>query len=101
MSQTAQIPQEIQRLLEQQQEIEKKLESWKKKQHLRNIAEQLKKKRGFTGLKCINPPKKLKRCFHNIQVIQDKEKELAKERNQVKEECIQLIENYLNEEQSN
>lgn len=106
---SAEHPPEIAELLRQQEEIKQKLEVWRKQQEEKKIKEQEKielnkfvavlgKKRAFNGLKyCLPPPKRLKRCFHNIKVIQKKEEELAKERAGVKEECVRDIENYLEE----
>ena len=95
--------------MKQQEEIKHKLDAWRKQQEEKKIREQEKieldkfigvlgKKRAFNGLKySLPPPKRLKRCFHNIKVIQKKEEELAKERADTKEECIQDIRNYLEE----
>lgn len=105
----AQTPPEIQALLEQQEEINKKLEGWRKEQEEKRIreqektqllafAEELKKKRSFSCVKYdLPPPKRLKRHFHNINVVKDKEKELAKQRAHIKEEFIKEINDYLNE----
>lgn len=108
MSQTvAQTPPEIQALLDQQEEINKKLEGWRKEQEEKKIKEQekvqllafadeLKKKRSFSCVKYdLPPPKKLKRHFHNINVVRDKEKEIAKQRAIIKEEFIREIKDYL------
>ena len=103
----AEHPPEIVELLRQQEEIQKKLQAWNEEQEAKRIkelekvelkvfVESLCKKRGFRGLKYDLPkPKRLKRCFHNIKVIQDREEELAKERTQVKEECVKEINDYL------
>ena len=100
-------PPEIAQLLKQQQEIQQKLDAWRKeqeakkmkeveKQELHTFVNILGKKRAFNGLKYkLPPPKRLKRCFHNIKVIQQKEEELAKERAGIKEECIKDIQDYL------
>lgn len=105
----AEHPPEIEELLRQEQEIKQKLEAWRKKEEAKKIKEQEKeelntfvqvlgKKRAFNGLKyTLPPPKMLKRCFHNIKIIQKKEKELNKERNTIKEECIRDIKDYLQE----
>lgn len=104
---SAEHPPEIIELLRQQEEIRLKLETWRKQQEEKKIKEQEKveldkfigvlgKKRTFHGVKYSLPqPKRLKRCFHNIKVIQKKEEELAKERSNIKEECIRDIRNYL------
>lgn len=56
------------------------------------------KKRAFNGLKYDKePPVKLRKCFHNIKYIQNKEEELAKERAQIKEDCIKEITDYLDD----
>ena len=106
---SAEDPPEIVELLRQQEEIRKKLEVWRKQQEEKRIKEQEKveldkfvgvlgKRRTFSGLKYSLPqPKRLKRCFHNIKVIQKKEEELAKERADIKEECIRDIQNYMEE----
>lgn len=106
---SAEHPPEILALMKQQEEIKHKLDAWRKQQEEKKIREQEKieldkfigvlgKKRAFNGLKySLPPPKRLKRCFHNIKVIQKKEEELAKERADTKEECIQDIRNYLEE----
>ena len=102
-------PPEIQALLDQQEEIRKKLEGWRKEQEEKKLKEQLKnnlqefatmlgKKRAFNGIKMeFERPQKLKRCFHNIEVIQKKEHDLAGERDNVKKDCIKEIEQYLEE----
>ena len=104
---SAEHPPEIVELLRQQEEIRRKLETWRKQQEEKKIKEQEKveldkfvgilgKKRTFLSVKySLPPPKRLKRCFHNIKVIQKKEEELAKERANIKEECIRDIRNYL------
>lgn len=104
---SAEHPPEIIKLLRQQEEIRLKLERWRKQQEEKKIKEQEKveldnfigvlgKRRTFNGIKYNLPqPKRLKRCFHNIKVIQKKEEELAKERTNIKEECIRDIRNYL------
>ena len=101
-------PQEILDLLRQQEEIQKKLQVWKEEQEAKKIKEQEKvelkvfvgnimKKRSFSRLKyTLPPPKRLKRVFHNVKIIQKKEEELAKERSEVKQECVKEIEEYLN-----
>ena len=106
---SAEHPPEILELMKQLEEIKHKLDVWRKQQEEKKIREQEKieldkfigvlgKKRAFIGLKySLPPPKRLKRCFHNIKVIQKKEEELAKERADTKEECIQDIRNYLEE----
>lgn len=103
-------PQEILDLLRQQEEIQKKLEVWKQEQEAKKIKEQekvelkvfvgtLHKKRTFYGLKYkLPPPKRLKRCFHNIKIIQKKEKELMKERTEVKQDCMKVIQEYLDDD---
>lgn len=103
----AQTPPEIQALLDQQEEINKKLEGWRKLQEEKRIREQektqllafadeLRKKRSFSCVKYdLPPPKRLKRHFHNINVVRDKEKELAKQRAAIKDELIQEINDYL------
>jgi len=102
-------PQEIQDLLKQQEEINKKLEGWRKQQEeiklkeqtkaeLEKFANMLSKKRAFTGVKYEHEkPAKLRRIFHNITVIQQKEKALAGERDDVKKECVSEIKQYLEE----
>lgn len=108
MSQTAQdVPLEIQELLQQQEEINKKLEGWKKEQEekkrkekaeaqLREFTTMLSKKRAFNGIRMdFDRPLKLQRCFHNISVIQKKEEELANERALVKEDCLKDLNEYL------
>ena len=110
MSQTAQdVPPEIQELLQQQEEINRKLEGWRKEQEekrqkekvkaeLREFTVMLSKKRSFNGIKLdIERPAKLQRCFHNIKVIQKKEEDLFHERNKVKEDCLKDLNNYLEE----
>ena len=103
----AQTPPEIQALLDQQEEINKKLEGWRKLQEEKRIreqekvkllafAEELKKKRSFSCVKYdLPPPKRLKRHFHNINVVRNKEKELAKQRAAIKDELIKEINDYL------
>ena len=103
----AQTPPEIQALLDQQEEINKKLEGWRKLQEEKRIREQektqllafadeLRKKRSFSCVKYdLPPPKRLKRHFHNINVVRDKEKELAKQRAAIKDELIKEINDYL------
>ena len=103
----AQTPPEIQALLDQQEEINKKLEGWRKEQEEKRIkeqekvkllafAEELKKKRSFSCVKYdLPPPKRLKRHFHNINVVRNKEKEIAKQRAIIKEEFIREINDYL------
>lgn len=102
-------PQEIQTLLEQQEQINKKLEGWRKQQEeiklkeqtkaeLEKFASMLSKKRAFTGVKYQHEqPAKLRRIFHNITVIQMKEKALAGERDNIKKECVKEIKQYLEE----
>lgn len=98
MSQTI-LPEEIQLLLKQQEEINKKLEGWKKaqdeKKNLEELVVSLKRKRCFSNIKCLPLPKKLAHCWHNIEVIQQREQKLNKERTDVKDTCIQQIEEYL------
>ena len=108
-SQTPQVPQEIAELLKQQEIIQQKLEVWRKEQEakkmklqektdLQNFMGVLGKKRAFNGLKYDrSPPVKLRKCFHNIKYIQNKEEELAKERAQIKEDCMKEITHYLDE----
>lgn len=106
---SAETPQEILDLIKQREEIQQKIDAWKKEEEakklkaqekveLSDFIESLTKKRAFNGLKYkLPPPKRLKRCFHNIQVIQKKEEELAKERADVKDECIKDIQGYLDD----
>jgi RecA-family ATPase len=98
---TAQIPDHIQELFRQKEEIERQIEEWrqreKEKAELTEFATKLKKKRSFEGISYESPPKRLKRVFHNLKVIQEKEKELAKERQSVKEEMLKEIHDYLDE----
>ena len=103
------IPQDIADLLKQQEIIQQKLEVWRKEQEakkmkiqektdLQNFIGVLGKKRAFNGLKYDKePPVKLRKCFHNIKYIQTKEENLAKERAQIKEDCIKEIKDYLDE----
>ena len=103
------IPQDIAELLRQQEIIQQKLEVWRKEQEakkmklqektdLQNFMGVLGKKRTFNCLKYDKePPVKLRKCFHNIKVIQQKEEELAKQRAEIKQECIKDITNYLDE----
>ena len=103
------MPPEIQELMRQQQEIQQKIDTWRKEQEakrlkaqekdeLQSFVESMSKKRSFGGLKYNLPqPKRLKRCFHNIKVIQRKEEDLAKERAEVKNDCIKHIQDYLDE----
>lgn len=103
----AQTPPEIQALLDQQEEINRKLEGWRKEQEEKKLreqekvqllafAEEIKKKRSFSCVKYdLPPPKRLKRHFHNINVVRDKEKELAQQRAVIKEELIKDIHEYL------
>ena len=103
------VSEEIQALLKQQEEINKKLEGWRKQQEeiklkeqskaeLEKFANMLSKKRAFTGVKYEHEkPAKLRRIFHNISVIQQKEKALAGERDDVKKECVNEIKQYLEE----
>jgi len=105
-------PPEIQALLDQQEEISKKLEGWRKKQEEKKLEEkrtaQLKefttmlgKKRAFNGIKLdFERPEKLKRCFHNIEVIQKKEEDLAQERTLVKQDCLKELKDYLEKKKS-
>lgn len=106
-------PQEIQDLLKQQEQINKKLEGWRKQQEeaklreqskveLQNFANMISKKRAFTGVKYEHEkPAKLRRIFHNITVIQQKEKALAGERDDIKKECVKEIQQYLDELKAN
>jgi len=89
--------QEMVKLIKLQEEIQQKLNEWKdeQKEKLNMFVQTLGKKRAFTGLSYHQPPKRLKRCFHNIKIIQKKEEDLAKERAQIKEECIRNIKNYV------
>ena len=103
------IPQEIADLLKQQDSIQQKIDVWRKEQEAKMLKQQEKtdlqtfrgilgKKRAFNGLKYDKtPPVKLRKCFHNITYIQHKEQELAKERAQIKQECIKEITDYLDE----
>ena len=105
-------PPEIQALLDQQEAISKKLEGWRKEQEEKKLEEkrtaQLKefttmlgKKRAFNGIKLdFERPEKLKRCFHNIEVIQKKEEELAEERTLVKQDCLKELKDYLEKKKS-
>ncbi len=105
-------PPEIQALLDQQAEINKKLEGWRKEQEEKKLEEKrratieefatmLGKKRAFNGIKIeFDRPQKLKRCFHNIEIIQKKEEELAEERNLVKQDCLKELKEYLEKKKS-
>ena len=97
---SAEYPPEILELLRQQEEIKRKIEAWRNKQQekaeLDLFVGHLTKKRTFHNLKFnLPPPKRLRRCFHNIEVIQQREEELAKERAEIREECLKDIQEYL------
>ena len=112
MSTPLDTPPEIQALLDQQEAISKKLEGWRKEQeekkleektraNLKEFATMLGKKRAFNGIKLdFERPEKLKRCFHNIGVIQKKEEDLAEERALVKQDCLKDLKNYLKKKKS-
>jgi hypothetical protein len=101
------VPEEILELMRQKDQLQQQIDAWKKqeeakrlkaqeKTELTKFMESLSKKRTFHKLNFSMPkPKRLRRCFHNIKVIQQKEDELTKERNGVKEECINDIKKYL------
>ena len=108
MSQTAQdVPEHIQALLKQQEEINILLLDWKKEQEEKKRKEELRtnleeftallsKKRNFYNIKTdFERPKKLARCFHNIGIIQQKEKDLCSERARIKEDCLKDLQDYL------